>query len=276
MLPFYEYRTDLLRVEEGEGLSFPPHLHVSLELLYVRSGTMRTFIGEKEYNVCAGDIAFIFPNTVHAYEYAQNGVRAEFLMLIYNDTLSKSLQTLLHEALPQTPVISKDKIHPDIVYALHALKAEQENDRQEEVITLLIKLIMARATSLLSLSYIEDTRAGLTGEVIEYIVRHYREPLCLEDLSHKFGVSRYRVSRIFSNVIKTSFHEYVNMLRIGYAQKCLTETDLPILQIAFDSGFENQQSFNRVFKQKTGLTPLAYRKKQKQERMNCDESLLNG
>ena len=77
-------------------------------------------------------------------------------------------------------------------------------------------------------------------------------------------------------MIRTSFDEYVKMLRIGYAQKWLIETGLPVLQIAFDSGFENQQSFNRVFKQKTGLTPLTYRKKQKQERMNCDESLLNG
>ena len=276
MLPFYEYRTDLLRVEKGRGLCFPPHLHISLELLYVESGTMRTFIGDKEYLVHTGDIALIFPNTVHAYEYGPNGIPAQFSMLIYNDTLSKTLQTLLHDTCPQTPVIRRDAIHPDIVYALHALAAEQENGREEEIITLLVKLIMARATPMLSLAYSDVSGTGLTGEVIDYIVRHYREPLCLEELSRRFGVSRYRISRIFSNVIRTGFHDYVNMLRIGYAQKCLAETDTPILQIAFESGFENQQSFNRVFKQKTGLTPLSYRKKQEQERMNNHETLFNG
>ena len=53
---------------------------------------------------------------------------------------------------------------------------------------------------------------------------------------------------------------YVRFLRINYAKELLTGTDMNIVDISLESGFGCLRSFNRVFKEETGMTPLKYRK----------------
>lgn len=54
---------------------------------------------------------------------------------------------------------------------------------------------------------------------------------------------------------------YTNRLRIEHAKKMLVQTDKTILEIASETGYNNDQSFNRNFKKFEGLTPGEYRKK---------------
>ena len=96
--------------------------------------------------------------------------------------------------------------------------------------------------------------------VISYISEHFCEPLSLEILSKELGVCRFYLSRIFTQVLHTGFHEYVNTLRIDQAKKLLENTRDSILDVAIQCGFQNQQTFNRVFKEICGITPSAFRK----------------
>jgi AraC-like DNA-binding protein len=49
--------------------------------------------------------------------------------------------------------------------------------------------------------------------------------------------------------------------KLAHAKKLLMQTHNSIADVAFDSGFENTAHFSRLFKQKTGITPMEYRKK---------------
>jgi len=100
----------------------------------------------------------------------------------------------------------------------------------------------------------------LPTAVISYISEHFCEPLSLEILSKELGVCRFYLSRIFTQVLHTGFHEYVNTLRIDQAKKLLENTRDSILDVAIQCGFQNQQTFNRVFKEICGITPSAFRK----------------
>ncbi len=51
---------------------------------------------------------------------------------------------------------------------------------------------------------------------------------------------------------------YVRFLRINYAKELLIGTDMNIVDISLESGFDCLRSFNRVFKEETGMTPLKY------------------
>ena len=53
----------------------------------------------------------------------------------------------------------------------------------------------------------------------------------------------------------------VGRKKLAHAKKLLLQTDDTIAGVAFDSGFENTAHFCRLFKQKTGTTPMEYRKK---------------
>ena len=57
------------------------------------------------------------------------------------------------------------------------------------------------------------------------------------------------------------FYEYVNTLRVEYAKNLQLNSQYSVLDIAMQCGFQSQQTFNRVFKEICGMTPLAYRKR---------------
>jgi AraC-like DNA-binding protein len=73
------------------------------------------------------------------------------------------------------------------------------------------------------------------------------------------GISRYYLSRTFSEKLQTSFPNYLNSLRVDLAKNLLESGDQDILQICYECGFESQRTFNRVFKNTCGITPREYR-----------------
>jgi transcriptional regulator GlxA family with amidase domain len=60
--------------------------------------------------------------------------------------------------------------------------------------------------------------------------------------------------------MKIGFHHYLLMVRVSHAEEFLLKTDLPLTTIAYSCGFASLATFNRVFKQGTGITPSSYRK----------------
>lgn len=66
--------------------------------------------------------------------------------------------------------------------------------------------------------------------------------------------------RDFQSIYKTSPGRWLIEKKLGHAKKLLMQTDDSVSSLAFDSGFENTAHFCRLFKQKTGVTPLEYRK----------------
>lgn len=84
------------------------------------------------------------------------------------------------------------------------------------------------------------------------------------DLARKLGEPQYKVTRAITGPLGFSnFNQMINDYRIGEAKKLLADArskDLSILCIAMDSGFGSIGPFNRAFKQRTGITPLEFRK----------------
>jgi two-component system response regulator YesN len=112
----------------------------------------------------------------------------------------------------------------------------------------------------------EEERSGSTGKIVESVLKwlpdHLGEDLSLPRISENFKVSPSYFSRIFARQIGTTFVEYVSGLRIEAAKVKLAETDLPMQVIAREIGY-TEQTFRRVFKQITALTPTQYRESQR-------------
>jgi len=81
----------------------------------------------------------------------------------------------------------------------------------------------------------------------------------LEDLIHMKPFERLVGLVKILNKLALS-DEYVNEFRIVHATKLLSETDAPISEVCFDSGFNNFSHFNRNFKKITGKSPREYRR----------------
>lgn len=87
--------------------------------------------------------------------------------------------------------------------------------------------------------------------------------LNLAALSQHIGVAPKTISAVLNQHQQTSFNEFVNSYRIRAFQQKMLQADLQHLtltSIAFDCGFNSQATFQRSFKQATGMSPTAYRK----------------
>jgi AraC-like DNA-binding protein len=110
--------------------------------------------------------------------------------------------------------------------------------------------------------------------VPEYLVRVvealekeqlYKDPnLTLDTLARHVGLTANVVSQTINAGLKQSFYDVLNGYRLEEVKQRLLTDDarrLTVLALAFDAGFNSKTTFNRVFKEKTGLTPKEYQKK---------------
>lgn len=90
------------------------------------------------------------------------------------------------------------------------------------------------------------------------------EDLKISDLAEALDIPIHHLSEVINQEYQLNFFDFVNQYRIEEAKRLLVHPeyqDQKILAIAFDTGFSNKGTFNRVFKKFTGQTPSAYRKK---------------
>lgn len=83
------------------------------------------------------------------------------------------------------------------------------------------------------------------------------------DIAKALNLPEYRVSKALRNHLNArNFNQYVNELRIKYAQEILIDSNKkqwPVLVVGLESGFASVGPFTRAFKAQTGLTPNQYR-----------------
>lgn len=84
--------------------------------------------------------------------------------------------------------------------------------------------------------------------------------LTLDGLAKKMKMPMHHLTQLFNIHLGENFNQHINRFRIDYARQLLVENDgsMSIEQIAFNSGFNSKVSFNRHFKNLTGVTPKEY------------------
>lgn len=89
------------------------------------------------------------------------------------------------------------------------------------------------------------------------------EELSLQKLSLLMNISTHQLSQTINQKLNTNFYKFVNAYRIEEVKKKLKDPEFEkysILGIAFESGFNSKSTFNKIFKEETGLTPSEFKK----------------
>ncbi|MGI6203849.1 MAG: bifunctional transcriptional activator/DNA repair enzyme AdaA [Anaerovoracaceae bacterium] len=105
----------------------------------------------------------------------------------------------------------------------------------------------------------------IAESVKNHLDRLYRQQFVWNRDLKNAGVSERRAVEIFKEAYGVTPKAYTNGLRLKAAQKMLRETDEKMLDIAMSVGFGSLSTFNRFFKEQTGLTPTEYRKKNREK-----------
>lgn len=101
--------------------------------------------------------------------------------------------------------------------------------------------------------------SDLIKRVIVYVRRNYMKKISLNDISNYTNLSVSYLSKIFKDETGHSLSAYINQVRIQNAKLFLLDDNIPLIEVAYLSGFEDQSYFSKVFKKVSHVTPGKYR-----------------
>tara|TARA_B100001093_G_scaffold159549_1_gene152054 strand:+ start:2130 stop:2909 length:780 start_codon:yes stop_codon:yes gene_type:complete len=96
-------------------------------------------------------------------------------------------------------------------------------------------------------------------ETLQYLDENYFKALDIEYLAKREGLDPVYFANLFSSTVGMPINQYLIKKRIESAQNFLTNTDYKVYEISVKVGIEDPYYFSRLFKKKTGETPLAFR-----------------
>lgn len=128
--------------------------------------------------------------------------------------------------------------------------------RSRELINFFTQLYLVRAIEQTGSYHIPSYIANMH----QRFINAYQELYSLDELALEYGVNKFRLCREFAKYYEYTPIQYLNKIRIEKAKELLLSTDEKIVDIGQMVGFENTNHFIRLFKEKTGVTPLTYRK----------------
>lgn len=98
-------------------------------------------------------------------------------------------------------------------------------------------------------------------KAVRYIYKHIDQTITLEDIAKEVGISVSSLKRLFIDIMNKSPGAFIRRLRMELAFRSLVSRDDSILEIALNSGFDDQSAFARSFKDTFGYSPTVARKK---------------
>jgi AraC-like DNA-binding protein len=93
-----------------------------------------------------------------------------------------------------------------------------------------------------------------------YINEHLDSPLSLEEIASVAGFTRNYFSTLFTELNGLTTWDYITIRRIERSCELLLKTDLSVIDVAENCGYENLSNFNRMFLRIVGVSPSAYRR----------------
>ena len=267
------------------------HLHSHLEIIFTVSDNLVLFTESKAPRIPAGAILLLDSMSLHYIDCTHDRKNCDRYVLYFRSNLISDLripeinlldcflrrrgdaQILLPGAQQRSSIqdILERMIacYPDNM-SITALKGDASVLPPEDrlflrlelghLLLLIHRIIRRTEKSPETASYQAHSRA--VSDIRQYIDTHYSEELSVDDIAREFLMSRTMLYNLFREVMHMSVSDYLTHVRITQAKALLINTDYSVEIISQMAGYGNISSFSRVFKARTGVTPLQYRKKQ--------------
>ena len=241
----------------SDNLDFIPHLHSAVELTVLTRGHTDVLCDGRRHRMAQGDLFLAFPNRVHGYENSQN-CRAIVFIIPSAPSLSPVWSTL-EQSIPDRPLLARGSWEHTGVNRLLDM-ALAESQASPTMLQGYALLVISKLLPLLELRPADrnDSVSALQA-LMQYVNTHYAQPMTRAELAQATGYNESYISHLFREHLHTTLTDYLASLRVNDAQNLLTRTDLSVSRIALSLGFGTIRSFNRVFLDRTGMAPAAYR-----------------
>ena len=254
-------------------LPFDWHFHPEHELTLITRSSGTRYVGDASEEYDDGDLVLLGPNLPHTWDsttsrrairqhravFAQFG--ADFLGERFLAAPELRSVAQLLERSARGLVFSGESARRSSAQLL-AMAELSGLDRLVALLAVLERLARdGEARAIVSEGYSPPRRDEhrRIDRVIRFVHDRVRGELAQTAVAEFAGLSPAAFSRFFRRAVGKTFVEYVGEVRIGHAARLLIETDLSVLDIAYESGFRNLSNFNRRFRRLKGKSPREFR-----------------
>ena len=251
--------------------SAPYHYHPEYELTLIVKGSGKRYVGTHMQDYFAGDLVLLGANLPHCWKTSEDAKGHSVSIVVHfgSNFLGdhffgipemKKISQLLSDSNGGVQFMG-DAATKEMMNALL-----RESNRYKKLI-LLLDLLQHLATSARYSVLQKQTEFGLLSSrdqerihrVFAYIVDRFQHGISLDAAAAIANMSAHAFCKYFKKLTRKTFIETVNDYKIDYAVRELVNTDKPIAQICFESGFNDLSNFHKTFRSKLNTSPLQYR-----------------
>ena len=243
---------EYFKVETGENLSYPPHIHYCFEVVAVLEGELNILADGVNTVIKEGQMAVIFPNRLHSFRTEKS---SRHKLIIFSTDMVGHFTNKVGNKIPDTILFSSV---PKELFKLFA-DIEQSNN------VFKVKGILYAALGMFSdeVKFTEGEEQpkhlSLLYTMLDFIEKNCYGDCSLKALSENIKYDYTYLSKFFKQNIGFSYNEYVNMIKISHASYLLKTTELSVVEISNRCGYDSLRTFNRNFKKYTGDIPKDYK-----------------
>jgi AraC-like DNA-binding protein len=254
------------------------HYHQEFELSFITEGSGNRIVGDSIEEFNPGDLIFIGPRIPHAW-FSEKKHRGQHSGRTLESVYLQFTESVLPESLTCLPEFGQ------VRRALHLsergirITGSTLNDVSRIMLQLpymkgirrlmlfyeIMHIIGGSAdhVSLASEAYIRnrfETTNSRLKRIHEFLMKNYQKDIDLKTVAEVAHMAPASVCRFFRQSTGQTLFQYLNKIKIDYACQLLLNTDLNILDICYDCGFNNLSHFNKQFRKFRGTTPTRFRK----------------
>ncbi|MEG0315233.1 MAG: AraC family transcriptional regulator [Erysipelotrichaceae bacterium] len=233
--------------------------HEYWELTFIDNGCLHSDIDNDHFELHNYDLVLYAPGQFHTQE-TPTATSCSYLTILFDMDIEHP------EAIQSRVFRAQKDIHTAISSFMKVSNNELEYDSDlliaylKELIVKLLqydKLIEAPVANTPMQQRFENE---LLNEVMIYITENIYEPITIEEITHKFSVSRSSLQNLFKNNLGVAPKTYISDLKLNKSKILIKESVYTISQIASILGFTSIHYFSRRFKQHFGMAPSEYAK----------------
>lgn len=252
----------------------PHHVHF-YHLIIITKGSGKHLIDFKSYKFQEGDILFIAPNQVHAFEineHAEGSIllfTESFILKNINQTQFAALNALFnyHTSSPLMRKAYNEK--SDIGAALAALQTEScqpHNAISEEILRLQLNLLLlklARNKNILTQPIEHAEWKETFAQFRTLLERSYTTTRNASDFAEQIGVSYKHLNTICKAVVGSTAKEFIDAYVVLEIKRHIAMNSPATKELAVQTGFDEPTNLVKFFKRHTGQTPRMFMTKLK-------------
>lgn len=258
------------------------HAHTELEICFILCGNAEFHINDRIFPLYEHDFIVVRPLALHQIQSCSDNCRILFLQIDlsafqkyiaglsdvsfqFSNVMNNRSHALYQRLYQSLRNILNTAVEGNSAWRLTAL---------QEVITILSTLLSHYQASsdkqgINTFSHDEYNQRRMLS-VLEYINQHWQQPLTLTSVAEAFSMNPSYFSRFFKNIMGTGFLNYLTRLRLKRSLNLLLDTNMHIIEIALECGFNDYKTYSRLFKKEFGETPQIYRKTHIHEEIEHD------